>query len=93
MKEYVKRFAVIVALSLGSLVLPFSLSAEVEQPGVDRIFAAYDKAISPGCSVGAIENGNFVYRKAYGMASLELGGSAGAKIGHSTPRERGVAAE
>jgi hypothetical protein len=45
MKEYVKRFAVIVALSLGSLVLPFSLSAEFDQSGVDRILLLMTKQL------------------------------------------------
>ena len=40
---------------------------------VDQIFAGYDKPDSPGCALGVIQNGNFVYRKAYGMGSLELG--------------------
>jgi CubicO group peptidase (beta-lactamase class C family) len=40
---------------------------------VDQIFAAYGKSDSPGCALGVIQNGNFVYRKAYGMGSLELG--------------------
>jgi CubicO group peptidase (beta-lactamase class C family) len=40
---------------------------------VDQIFGAYDKATSPGCALGVIQDGNFIYRKGYGMASLELG--------------------
>jgi CubicO group peptidase (beta-lactamase class C family) len=40
---------------------------------VDRIFADYEKADSPGCAVGVIRDGNFVYRKGYGMGSIELG--------------------
>src|SRR6266705_2917517 len=36
---------------------------------VDQIFAAYDK---PGCALGVIRDGNFVYKKGYGAASLEL---------------------
>jgi CubicO group peptidase (beta-lactamase class C family) len=43
------------------------------QAQVDRIFAAYDRADSPGCAVGVIREGKFVYRKGYGMGSLELG--------------------
>lgn len=43
------------------------------QQEVDQIFSAYDKANSPGCAVGAIRDGKFVYRKAYGVASLKLG--------------------
>src|SRR5437773_5378476 len=40
---------------------------------VDQIFAAYDKPDSPGCALGVIRDGNFVYKKGYGAASLELG--------------------
>ncbi len=44
-----------------------------EQRSVDGIFAAYDKTSSPGCALGVILDGAFIYRKGYGMASLELG--------------------
>jgi CubicO group peptidase (beta-lactamase class C family) len=40
---------------------------------VDQIFAAYDKPDSPGCTLGVIRDGNFVYKKGYGAGSLELG--------------------
>ena len=40
---------------------------------VDTIFAAYNKADSPGCALGVIQNEEFAYRKNHGMASLELG--------------------
>lgn len=49
-----------------------AFSADANQQKVDHIFAAYDKADSPGCGLGVIRNGNFVYRKGYGMGSLEL---------------------
>jgi CubicO group peptidase (beta-lactamase class C family) len=42
------------------------------QGRVDGIFAAYDKADSPGCAVGVVRNGEFVYKRGYGMGSLEL---------------------
>ena len=50
-----------------------SSEAQESQPNVDRIFAAYDHADSPGCALGVIRDGRFVYRKGYGMGSLELG--------------------
>ena len=61
--------------------LVFFLSLSVGAPGfgadseqrVDRIFASYAKSDSPGCAVGVIRDGNFVYRKGYGMGSLEFG--------------------
>jgi len=40
---------------------------------VDAIFADYDNAESPGCALGVIRDGEFVYRRGYGMANLELG--------------------
>ena len=48
-------------------------AGNVPSSQIDRIFSAYSKPGSPGCAVGVIHNGNFVFRKAYGLASLELG--------------------
>src|ERR1700740_383446 len=48
-------------------------AAEDSKEKVDKIFAEYDKADSPGCALGVIRDGKFVYRKGYGMGSLELG--------------------
>lgn len=39
---------------------------------VDEVFKAYASAHSPGCSVGIIRDNDFVFRKSYGEASLEL---------------------
>ena len=67
------RFAYIFILSLGLITKFPSLAVDSSQQKVDRIFADYGKAGSPGCALGVIQGGNFVYRKAYGTASLELG--------------------
>jgi CubicO group peptidase (beta-lactamase class C family) len=67
------RFATILTVSLTFLVAFPALGSEDDQQRVDRIFAAYDKANSPGCALGVIRDGSFIYRKAYGTASLELG--------------------
>ena len=40
---------------------------------VDQSFSTYDRPGSPGCALGVIRDGNFVYKKGYGAASLELG--------------------
>jgi len=40
---------------------------------VDQLFAAYDKPDSPGCALGVVRNGEFVYKRGYGKGSLELG--------------------
>jgi CubicO group peptidase (beta-lactamase class C family) len=49
------------------------LAQDIPTQKVDQIFAGYDKPGSPGCSLGVIRNGDFVYQKAYGLANLELG--------------------
>src|SRR3984893_16060757 len=67
------RFAAIVTLALAFLIRSPVHAADAYQQRVDRIFAAYDKPGSPGCALGVIRDGNFIYRKAYGTASLELG--------------------
>lgn len=38
---------------------------------VDRLFAQWDKNDSPGCAVGVIRDGRFVYQRGYGMANLD----------------------
>ncbi len=48
-----------------------------EPPGsmterVDAVFAEWDAPGSPGCALGVIKGGEFLYRRGYGMASLEL---------------------
>ena len=40
-------------------------------PKVDRIFAEWDKPSSPGCAVGVLQSGRFVYERGYGMANLD----------------------
>lgn len=65
------QFAAVV-LTL-SLLTQSAAAADVAPEKVDQIFAVYNNAGSPGCSLGVIRNGDFVYRKAYGLGSLELG--------------------
>jgi CubicO group peptidase (beta-lactamase class C family) len=40
-------------------------------PKVDRVFAEWDKPGSPGCAVGVVQNGRFIYQRGYGMANLD----------------------
>jgi CubicO group peptidase (beta-lactamase class C family) len=49
-----------------------SSDAEIEGK-VNQLFAAYDKPDSPGCALGVVRDGAFIYKKGYGAASLELG--------------------
>ena len=63
----------VVTLALEILVQFFAVAADISPRAVDQIFSVYDKAGSPGCSLGVIREGDFIYRKAYGSANLELG--------------------
>jgi CubicO group peptidase (beta-lactamase class C family) len=62
------------ALLISAVLLCNSLWAEQPgNPSVDAIFAHYNKPDSPGCSLGVIQDGEFIYRRGYGMANLEYG--------------------
>lgn len=63
---------VLVTLALRMLLCVAAFAQDVPTQKVDQIFTVYDKPGSPGCSLGVIRDGEFVYRKAYGLASLEL---------------------
>jgi len=38
---------------------------------VDEIFAQWDKPDSPGCALGIIKDGQFIYKRGYGIANLD----------------------
>src|SRR5580693_2570315 len=69
------RNAALLALSTASFAAPASFAqqdaGELER-NVDKIFAAFDKPDSPGCALGVVRDGQFVYKKGYGEGSLEL---------------------
>ncbi|HEY2374554.1 MAG TPA: serine hydrolase domain-containing protein [Gemmatimonadaceae bacterium] len=63
-------------LGLGLLISTFAATSAVAQqfqanPKVDKIFAEWDKPSSPGCALGVLQNGRFVYERGYGMANLD----------------------
>jgi len=62
-----------VAMMASGISIGLAGAQEGLQAQVDQVFAAYDRPDSPGCALGVIRDGGFVYRKGYGMASLELG--------------------
>lgn len=48
-----------------------SEGAPVPSRQVDSLFARWDGRDTPGCALGVIRDGEFVYRRGYGMANLE----------------------
>ncbi len=65
------RTLIVFFLSITTASVVFAADTTAEK--VHQIFASFDKPGSPGCSVGVIRNGSFVYKKSFGYASLELG--------------------
>jgi CubicO group peptidase (beta-lactamase class C family) len=62
------------------IVLFLSITAAIAAPAADdkarevnQLFEMFNKPGSPGCSVGVIRGGNFIYKRSFGYASLELG--------------------
>lgn len=53
------------------LVFSPQLGADERSDRVDKLFARWDKKDSPGCALGIIQSGEFIYRKGYGSADLE----------------------
>jgi CubicO group peptidase (beta-lactamase class C family) len=69
------RNIAIMSISAGSFAAPASFAQQDSpdlQRKVDQVFAAYDKPNSPGCALGVVRDGEFVYKKGYGEGSLEL---------------------
>lgn len=63
------------ALLLAGLTLPYSaLRAQTPTAAaIDSIFAPWNRAGSPGCALGVLKNGEFVYQNGYGEANLDYG--------------------
>jgi CubicO group peptidase (beta-lactamase class C family) len=64
---------VIGLIAVFGLTLIFPTGTSQKEQRVGQIFAAYDKASSPGCALGVMKEDKFVYARGFGMASLELG--------------------
>jgi len=40
-------------------------------PKVDALYAEWNKPSTPGCALGVVQNGKFIYEHGYGMANLD----------------------
>src|SRR5215831_6058571 len=71
-----KKFLVSITLALASLAATPAQSSLTGSPGqlnekVDKLFSQWDKPDSPGCALGVIKDGQFVYKRGYGSANLD----------------------
>ena len=65
-------FLLVAWCGASSLAVGQAQGNDRSQRQVDAIFAAYDQAGSPGCAVGLVHDEKFVYKRGYGMGSIEL---------------------
>jgi CubicO group peptidase (beta-lactamase class C family) len=60
-----------VALCCGAAACSPDAQTAAADPRIDSLFAKWDKPDSPGCAVGVLRDGQFVYEHGYGMANLD----------------------
>jgi CubicO group peptidase (beta-lactamase class C family) len=70
MKSRIFKNKLILFIFLILLTSVFSCK-EAQKNEVDKLFAKWDKPDSPGCALGIIKDGKFIYKRGYGMANLE----------------------
>jgi CubicO group peptidase (beta-lactamase class C family) len=58
-------------LLLAFLVVCGARAADDRSDAVDQLLGPFHARNAPGCAVGVLQNGQFVYRNAFGMADLE----------------------
>jgi CubicO group peptidase (beta-lactamase class C family)/lysophospholipase L1-like esterase len=63
--------SLVIALTLALVALPLHAQRFAPDPRIDRLFAQWDSTGSPGCAVGVVRDGRFVYERGYGMANLD----------------------
>jgi CubicO group peptidase (beta-lactamase class C family) len=71
-----KKFLVPITLALALLTAAFAQTSPTGSPDqlhekVDKLFSRWDKPDSPGCALGVIKDGKFVYKRGYGSANLD----------------------
>ena len=73
MKESIGRPALLLGVTIAAAIAPVNVRAQDFKPNpqVDRLFAQWDKPGSPGCALGIVRDGKFIYEKGYGMANLD----------------------
>ena len=73
--DSLRRLLLLSVIMLASLALASAgqsaASNAAASDKVDAVFAKFTRS-TPGCALGVVQDGSLVYRKGYGLASLEL---------------------
>jgi len=60
-----------IRLPFAFLLVSAVVLADDRSEAVDRLLQPFGSQTAPGCAIGAIQNGQFVYRSAFGLADLD----------------------
>lgn len=63
--------AVLILAALAAVCTPLAAQTDIRIQRTDSVFSVWDSLGSPGCAVGVIRDGDFVFRKGYGSANLD----------------------
>ena len=68
-----KKLLLVAIVSLVAVFPAFAQSQNSNDTSVrvDKVFAQFDKATSPGCALAVIKDGQIIYKRGYGMADLD----------------------
>ncbi len=61
-------------VAFAASIYPYHASSQsktMEQLKTDSVFSKWDSPTSPGCALGVVKDGAFIYKRGYGMANLE----------------------
>lgn len=70
---FVPLFLFLVGSLTADILVQGENASDPRTKEVDKIFTNWDKPDSPGCALGIIKDGRFIYKRGYGMANLEYG--------------------
>lgn len=71
MSRRVRVRSVLLFASVTLVAPPLSAQTDLRIQRTDSLFSDWDDPSSPGCAVGVIQNGDFVFRRGYGSANLD----------------------
>ena len=71
MRTHIAAGTTLILGTLAFATAPLASQHEVNVQRTDSVFATWDRPDSPGCAVGVIRDGDFVFRKGYGSANLD----------------------
>ena len=72
-KPFWRAIAILTVIADALTSLPVAAQDAGLGARFDSIFAQFDNTRSPGCAVGVVQEGEFLFKRGYGMANLEYG--------------------